>query len=80
MRLLMERIRCALTRTRWIVLWRFCKLLGKAKEIEIEWQRIQQDEHDAYFKFQIFRGNEQAEHAYKKGIAEGIKWCLNRFS
>lgn len=61
-------------------LWRFCKLSSRAKEIESEWQKIQQNEHDEFFKFQVFRGSSKDELAYKKGITDGIKWCVERFS
>lgn len=65
---------------RFKILWRFCSLLGKAREIELEWQRIQQDEHDAFFAWQAAKGNDDSKYAYKKGFAEGVKWCLARFS
>lgn len=61
-------------------LWKFANLGTKAREIEVEWQKIQQDEHDAFFCFQVFKGNTQADYAYKKGVADGIKWCVERFS
>ena len=62
------------------VLSKFAQLTGKAKEIETEWQKIQQDEHDAHFSYQVFRGRNEVEYAYKKGIVDGIKWCVDRFS
>lgn len=62
------------------LLIKFSKLLGKEKEIELEWQRIQQDEHDFKYAFQASVGEEtQAKYLYKKGIADGVKWCINRF-
>lgn len=62
------------------LLAQFSTVGGKALEIEKEWQRIQQDEHDSFFEFQVTRGNNEKEYAYKKGIADGIKWCVKRFS
>ena len=62
------------------MLWRFASLLPKAREIELEWQKIQQDDNDETFAFNMLRGQNESLHYYKKGIAEGIQWCLNRFS
>jgi len=62
------------------ILGKFVQLAGKAQQIEKEWQKIQQDEHDAFFAFQVFRGKNEVEHAYKKGVTDGIKWCVDRFS
>jgi len=62
------------------LLSQFVKLSGKAQEIELEWQKIQQDENNAYFAYQVMRGDATREHAYRKGIVDGIKWCVNRFS
>lgn len=61
------------------ILGKFVQLSGKAKDIEMEWQKIQQDEHNAKFAFNILHGNDEHNHAYKKGIVEGIKWCVDRF-
>jgi hypothetical protein len=63
------------------LLSKFVQLAGKAKEIEQEWQRIQQDEHDFLFAFQV-SGTEdsQGKYLYKKGLGDGIKWCVDRFS
>ena len=61
------------------MLSKFAALVGKAKQIEEEWQKIQQDEHDAFFAFQVMKGTNDKEYAYKKGIADGIKWCVNHF-
>lgn len=61
------------------LLSKFSNLSGKAEEIEKEWQRIQQAEHDEYFKFQVTRGNSELDHIYRKGIREGIQWCIDRF-
>lgn len=65
---------------RFRILWRFCSLLGKREEIEREWQKIQQDEHDEFFRFQIYKGIAGDQLAYKRGIVDGIKWCIDRFS
>lgn len=63
------------------LLSKFVQLAGKAKEIETEWQRIQQDEHDFLFAFQVSNNEDsQAKYLYKKGIADGVKWCVARFS
>lgn len=63
------------------LLSKFVHLSGKAKEIELEWQRIQQDEHDFQFAFQTTPNEEtQSKYIYKKGIADGIKWCIDRFN
>jgi hypothetical protein len=61
------------------LLSKFALLASKSREIELEWQRIQQDEHDATFAFRSGRSNE-VDASYKKGIADGVKWCVNRFS
>lgn len=61
------------------LLSKFVNLSGKAEEIEKEWQKIQQDEHDSYFAFQVLRGQDALDHTYRKGIREGIQWCIDRF-
>lgn len=61
------------------LLAKFVNLSGKAREIELEWQKAQQDEHDAHFQFQVLRGHGESEYLYKKGIVDGIKWCVDRF-
>lgn len=61
--------------------FQFLCMTEQAKEIEQEWQRIQQDEHDFFFAFQVTRNDDaKAEYMYKKGIADGIKWAISRFS
>lgn len=66
---------------RYWLFWKFLKLASQAKVIEKEWQRIQQDEHDFFFKFQVTRNGEvKEEFLYKKGVADGVKWCVERFS
>lgn len=63
------------------VLSKFSQLSGKARDIELEWQRIQQDEHDALYAFQCtLREENKQDYYFKKGIVEGIKWCVNHFS
>lgn len=63
------------------LLAKFVQLADKGKEIELEWQKIQQDEHDFQFAFQTSPNEEsQSKYLFKKGIAEGVKWCVNRFS
>lgn len=63
------------------LLSQFVHLHGKAKEIETEWQRIQQDEHDFQFAFNSSPNEEtQSRFLYRKGVADGIKWCLKNFS
>lgn len=62
------------------VLSKFTNLAGKAEAIEQEWQRIQQDEHNEFFAMQIMHGNNESAYLYKKGIVDGIKWCVNHFS
>lgn len=61
------------------LLSRFVKFADKAKEIEQEWVTIQQDANNSNFAFQSGRGVE-VDVSYKKGIVDGIKWCVNRFS
>lgn len=61
------------------LLSKFALVASKGREIELEWQRIQQDEHDATFALRSGKSND-VDVAYKKGIADGIKWCVNRFS
>lgn len=65
---------------RLILMTKFINISERAKEIETEWQKIQQDEHDAFFNFQVFRGENAKEYAYKKGVSDGIKWLIDRFS
>lgn len=62
------------------ILSKFVNLSGKAREIELEWQRIQQDEHDEAFAHQILHGQNELAYIYKKGISEGVQWCVKRFS
>lgn len=63
------------------LLAKFVSMSEKAREVELEWQRIQQDEHDFYLAFQTTPDeNSKINYIFKKGIAEGIKWCVNRFS
>lgn len=63
------------------LLAKFVQLADKGQEIEQEWQRIQQNEHDFEFAFHSTPSEEtQGQYLFKKGIAEGIKWCVNRFS
>jgi fido (protein-threonine AMPylation protein) len=63
------------------VLNKFAQLSGKAREIELEWQRIQQDENDALCAFQTtLKEENKQDYFFKKGISEGVKWCVNRFS
>ena len=63
------------------LLTKFVALADKGKEIEQEWQRIQQDEHDFQFAFQSNPNEQtQANYVFKKGIAIGVKWCVERFS
>ena len=60
---------------------KFKTLSERASEIEEEWRRIQQDEHDALEAFQTtLKEDNKQDYYYKKGITEGIKWCINRFS
>lgn len=62
------------------MLSKFVALSGRAREIELEWQRIQQDDNDETFAFKMLRGQNENMYFYKKGIVEGIKWCVNRFT
>lgn len=56
------------------------QMSGKGAEIEKEWQKIQQGEYDAKFAFDVLRGNDDYNYAYKKGLADGVRWCIARFS
>lgn len=60
-------------------LGKFAQLAGKAREIELEWQKIQQEEHDAFFAYNLLHGRDENNHAYRKGVTDGIKWCVDRF-
>lgn len=64
------------------LLSKFVNASEKARDIEVEWQRIQQDENDSFFAFQSLRGRSDSEsvYLYKKGIGDGIRWVLERFS
>jgi hypothetical protein len=61
------------------LLSKFALIASKGREIELEWQRIQQDSHDATFALRSGRGTEVDE-SYKRGIVDGIKWCEKLFS
>lgn len=58
---------------------KFTQMVGKAEQIEKEWQRIEQDENDELFSFQVLRGRDEVKYMYKKGIADGVRWCVERF-
>lgn len=71
--------------------WKRLKLLSEfvalsehAEDIEKEWQRIQQDEHDYQYAFNAKNSDEtQAAFVYRKGLVDGIKWVKtlkDRFS
>ncbi len=63
------------------LLHKFIRMSDKARQIELEWQRIQQDEHDFKYAFQVLPSEDsQARYLYKKGVADGVKWCLKLFS
>jgi|GEM_PF-2683705 len=62
-----------------LLIRRFFRLVGMAREIELEWQKIQQDKNDAHFALHSLRGNAELEYIYRKGIEDGIKWCVKRF-
>ena len=66
-----------LARLRMLV--QFLSLGAKVDQIEKEWQRIQQDENDSQFAVQV-KGGPESEHFYKKGIADGVRWCVKHFS
>lgn len=71
-------IRHALTRAKLIL--KFAKMLGESEQIEKEWQRIQQAEHDFLYAFQTSLNDEdKSNFLYKKGVADGIKWCIKNF-
>lgn len=73
-------IRCSLTYiNRLKLLWKLILSSSKAREIELEWQSIQQDAHNVNFSFQNGRSTD-VDVAYKKGVVDGIKWSVNRFS
>lgn len=62
----------------------FVTLSSHAEEIEKEWQRIQQDEHDFKYAFNTSNNEDtQLAYIYRKGLADGIKWVKSlkdRFS
>ncbi len=62
------------------LLMKFTHLQGKAQFIEKEWQRIQQEVHDASFYNQVYLGKAESEVAQKDGFARGIRWCIEHFS
>ena len=62
------------------LLMKFSHLQGKAQFIEQEWQKIQQEAHDASFYNQVYLGKAEAEVAQKDGFQRGIKWCIEHFS
>lgn len=67
-----------LTFTRRLLLtWRLFKVMPA---IESEWQKLQQEEHDTLYGFQVrLREDQKQDHSYKKGIVDGVKWCMERF-
>lgn len=59
----------------------FSQLIWKATEIETAWKEIQQNEHDFHYAFNCRPNDEtQSQYLYKKGLADGVKWCISRFS
>ena len=62
------------------LLWKFVRMVPQSKELELEWQKIQQDEHNEDFRYQVYKGRPDGELAYKRGFTDGINWCLKRFS
>ena len=61
------------------LLKKFSNLQGKATEIELEWQRIQQEANDIDFYNQVFLGKADSEVAHKDGFVRGIKWVLEKY-
>jgi hypothetical protein len=56
------------------LLWTFVKLSSRARELELEWQKAQQ-ERDNY----AFSGDKE-KFLYQQGFCEGILHCMKRFS
>ena len=61
------------------LLMKFSHLQGKAREIELEWQTIQQAAHDRSFYNQVYLGKAESEVAHKDGFVRGVQWCIERF-
>lgn len=62
------------------LLWKFVALIPRAREIEVECQKIQQKMHDLEFSNALSRNDKEKELAYQKGYWEGILWAANRFT
>lgn len=61
------------------LLMQFSRFQGKAREIELEWQKIQQSAHDRSFYNQVYLGKAESEVAHKDGFVRGVQWCIERF-
>lgn len=63
------------------LLSRFVQAAEQSQKLEQDWQKIQQGEHDAFFEFQSMnKDDSKVMWMYKKGVSDGVKWCINRFS
>ena len=61
------------------LLWRFVKLLPRAKELEDECKAIQQKRHDMEFESDLSRDRKEIDLAYQQGFHDGILHCIKRF-
>lgn len=62
------------------LLWKFIKLIPRARELEIECQKLEQKMHDIQFSHDIAPGSKDAELARAQGMIEGIKFCIGKFN
>lgn len=65
---------------RFTLLWKFIKLIPQAQTLELEIQQAFQRLHDTQFANDLSHGRYDLEVAKTEGYAQGIKWCLKRFS
>lgn len=61
------------------LLWRFIKLIPKAKELEEELKSIEQKVYDLNFSEQLYPKHKEKELAYLSGFRDGILFCIKRF-
>ena len=65
---------------RTIYRYKFRALVGKGQLIEKEWQEMEQNVFDTDFANQVQNGKHNETMAFRRGVIEGVKWCVKRFS
>lgn len=62
------------------LLWKFIKLVPEARTLELEVQDAFQRLNNMRFANDLSHGRYEIELAKTEGYAQGIEWCLKRFS